>query len=137
MRNLYLGDSGITVRYLQLALSRAGYPLALDGIFGEGTCAALGRFLGRENICEADTAAWERLIPYLKGYEQTEDGGIRLFDVPLVSTEVPYTSVLTCYVTEGLAARYPFLLRGSIGRSVMGREIPYLQIGRASCRERV
>ena len=129
MRNLYQGDRGITVRYLQLALSRAGYPLALDGIFGEGTCAALGRFLGKEHVCEADGEAWERLTPYLKGYEQTDDGGIRLFDFPLVSTEVPYTSLLTCYVVEGLVARYPFLLRGNIRKSVMGREIPYLQIG--------
>ena len=33
MRNIYLGDRGVLVQYLQLALTRAGYPVELDGIF--------------------------------------------------------------------------------------------------------
>lgn len=129
MRNLYQGDRGVTVRYLQLALKRAGYPLDVDGIFGEGTCAALGKFLGETETCEVTSEVWNRLIPYLKGYEQEGEGEMRQLPFPIVSGEVPYTSLLTGYVVEGLAARYPFLVTGSIGRSVMGREIPYIQIG--------
>ena len=30
MRNIYLGDRGVLVQYLQLALTRAGYPVELD-----------------------------------------------------------------------------------------------------------
>ena len=33
MRNIYLGDRGVLVQYLQLALNRAGYPAQIDGIF--------------------------------------------------------------------------------------------------------
>ena len=29
MRNIYLGDRGVLVQYLQLALTRAGYPVEL------------------------------------------------------------------------------------------------------------
>ena len=118
MRHLYLGDRGTLVYYVQLALTRAGYPLALDGVFGERTCAALGEFLGSSQ-CNVDADAWKRLLPYLgpKG-----EGAV-------VSAAVPYTSLLNCCAVEGLKARYPFLETGSIGRSVMGKEIPYLCIG--------
>ena len=44
MRNIYLGDRGVLVQYLQLALTRAGYPVELDGIFGTDTCKALREF---------------------------------------------------------------------------------------------
>ena len=37
MKNLYQGDRGILVSYMQLALKRAGYPLLVDGIFGTNT----------------------------------------------------------------------------------------------------
>lgn len=119
MKSLYLGDRGTLVSYLQLALTRAGHPLALDGIFGDRTCQALRQFLGENRECIVDEAAWNRLIPYLKGYA----------NFPVVSTKVPYTSLLNSYVIEGLLARYPFIHTGSIGRSVMGKAIPYLRIG--------
>jgi len=108
------------VAYLQLALTRAGFPLAQDGIFGSRTCAALRAFTGEEHACSVDAEDWRRLIPYLKGYQAET----------IVSGDVPYSSVLNGYVIEGLLERYPFLETGSIGRSVMGREIPFLKIGK-------
>ena len=51
------------------------------------------------------------------------------FSFPIVSEEVDYSSILNAYIIEGLAVRYPFLITGSIGQSVMGRDIPYVQIG--------
>lgn len=51
---------------------------------------------------------------------------------PLVPVRVRYTSQLTQYIAEGLTARYPFISRGSIGSSVMGRPIPYLRMGRGA-----
>lgn len=120
MRNLYWGDRGILVRYLQLALQRAGYPIAVDGIFGNATCSALQQFAGNTHTCSVDEQLWKRLIPYLMGVSG---------NYPLVPTQVPYTSFLNGYVVEGLKRRYPFLQTGSIGKSVMGRDISYLCIG--------
>ena len=171
MRNIYLGDRGVLVQYLQLALNRAGYPTQIDGIFGKNTCKALQAFR-RENVvhgeavgCYVDQAVWQELIPYLKGYVMhtiangdtverlarrygaTQEAilranpmlqiynlqpGIRLYiplDYPLVSTQVAYTSILTSYIIEGLRVRYPFLETGSIGESVMEKDIPYIRIG--------
>ena len=50
----------------------------------------------------------------------------------LVPENVHYTAELNRYITEGLAMRYPFLSRGSIGNSVMGKSIPYVKIGSGS-----
>lgn len=74
MRNIYLGDRGVLVQYLQLALTRAGYPVELDGIFGTDTCKALREFRreyamhGETVGCYVDQSVWKQLIPYLKGY---------------------------------------------------------------------
>lgn len=63
----------------------------------------------------------ERLVP-----------GTRInvpFDFDVVATNVPYTSLLSTYAVEGLAARYPFLNIQNAGNSVMGRWIPVIRIG--------
>lgn len=62
------GSQGILVQYVQLALTRAGYPTQIDGIFGEGTCASLRAFLGEKQSCQVAQAQWQLLEPYLKGY---------------------------------------------------------------------
>lgn len=133
MKNLYQGDRGILVSYMQLALKRAGYPLLVDGIFGTNTCRALADFLQTDRtpdrICVVDRSAWEKLLPYLRGYT-TEEGENRiLFEDPVTSVEVPYTSLLTAAVIDGILARYPFLKSGEIDKSVMGKPISYLEIG--------
>ncbi len=51
------------------------------------------------------------------------------FPSPVVLTDIPYTSQTLQRNLEGLKARYPFLKRGTVGRSVNGREIPYLILG--------
>lgn len=165
MRNIYVGDVGVAVEYLQLALRRAGFPIEVDGRFGRATCEALKEFMGEGVGCYADRAAWAKLTPYLKGYTthvitagetlwgiaDTYDTqvsailtanpsldamnlqtGTRIyvpFSFALVDESVPYTSSLTEFILEGLRIRYPFLVSGCIGRSVMGREVCYLQIG--------
>ncbi len=47
----------------------------------------------------------------------------------LVPTKIKFTYTLMQNVIDGLQIRYPFIKKGSIGRSVMGKDIPYLQIG--------
>lgn len=165
MQNIYLGDRGVFVQYLQLALNRAGIKVQIDGEFGRETCGGLRSFLGEEVGCYADRAVWNRLLPYLKGYtthtikqgdtiqsiaaayksrpEQirtanpsAEERNLRIgtklyvpFSFPLVSEEVDYTSALNALIIEGLSVRYPFLITGTVGQSVMGRELSYVQIG--------
>ena len=51
------------------------------------------------------------------------------FDV--VPTEILWCSELVEYVCEGLAARYPFIGSGSIGKSVLGRPLRRLTLGAA------
>lgn len=68
VKNIYIGDTGVAVKYLQLALKRAGYELEINGEFTRDTCRALGRFLGRESGCYVNKEIWQKLIPYLSGY---------------------------------------------------------------------
>lgn len=51
------------------------------------------------------------------------------FAFSVVPTDVPYSYMLLTYICEGLLMRYPFLSGGVIGKSVMGKSIPYLSIG--------
>ena len=165
MKELYPGDQGIWVQYLQLALQRAGQQVMLDGIFGPKTCAAVEKVMGSSGKCAVKEAQWNRLLPFLRGYithevkagdtffsiakmydttmervmhanPGTDAGALQIgstvvvpFNFPLVSGEVPYTSLLTGWIIEGLQARYPYLQVGTIGRSVMGTPLWSLQLG--------
>ena len=53
---------------------------------------------------------------------------------PVVPTTISYSSALVAYIVRGLAARYPFLSVGEIGKSVMGRPLWRLSIGRGDNR---
>lgn len=168
MKYLYQGDRGILVEYLQLALIRAGYPIVLDGIMGNQTCNALHLFLEKDTGCVLNNSAWQKLMPYLKGYQthtvrdgdtfaqiaaryQTGIEAVRIANplvdpmrmqvgteiiVPLGFSLVPgnvrYTSLLLDWILEGLLARYPFLESANMGKSVMGKQIPYIKIGNGS-----
>ncbi len=50
----------------------------------------------------------------------------------IVPTNVPYTYQLITFILEGLEVRYPFLSGGAIGQSVMGKNIPFVKIGRGA-----
>lgn len=51
------------------------------------------------------------------------------FAFPLVPTTVAYSSLLNAWIVEGLTVRYPFLQSGSVGKSVMGKDLLYLRFG--------
>ena len=53
---------------------------------------------------------------------------------PVVPTTIPWFSALTGYCVRGLQARYPFLSAGEVGRSVLGRPLWRLSIGRGEYR---
>ena len=68
---------------------------------------------------------------------QTPQPGTQLvvplpFDV--VPTDIRYSAALVGYCVRGLAARYPFIVTGEIGRSVMGRPLWSLKLGRGDNR---
>ena len=48
---------------------------------------------------------------------------------PVVPTTINYSSALVGYIVRGLAARYPFISAGEIGKSVMGRPLWRLSLG--------
>ena len=62
----------------------------------------------------------------------------RIITVPLpfdiVPTTISFTSALVAYCVRGIAARYPFVKIGEIGKSVMGRTIWYLSAGQGNNR---
>jgi len=49
------------------------------------------------------------------------------FDI--VPTNINFTSTILDYSIFGLAARYPFIQTGTIGKSVIGKDLHYLSIG--------
>ena len=48
---------------------------------------------------------------------------------PVVPTTIDWSSALTAYCVRGIAARYPFVSVGEIGKSVMGKPLWSLRLG--------
>lgn len=169
MRILKLGSRGPAVELLQLALRRSGAAsLALDGVFGEATRAALRVFQAESGLAAdgiVGTATNRALMPYYTGFTEhrlhrgeTLFSLSQMYNVPLsaiitanpglaserltvgqsvtvplafdvVPTDISCTSALVGYCVRGIAARYPFVRTGQLGRSVMGRPLWYLACG--------
>ncbi len=53
---------------------------------------------------------------------------------PVVPEGIRFSSALTAFCVQGLAARYPFLLSGSVGKSVLGKPLWSLRLGRGENR---
>lgn len=115
MRILKLGSRGPAVELLQLALRRSGAAsLALDGVFGEATRAAL-RVFQAENGLAADgivgTATNRALTPYYTGFtEHRLHRGETLFSLSQMYN-VPLAAIITA--NPGLAPE-----RLTVGQSV-------------------
>ena len=118
--------------------------LTTDGIVGNATWAALMPYLaGYRTVTavEGDTAetlsrnyntsAQSILIANPSISDPITPGTSVV--VPLrfdaVPTNVDYTYELTAIITEGLIARYPFIKKGIPGRSIMEKELIYMEIG--------
>ncbi|WP_427339664.1 M14 family metallopeptidase [Caloranaerobacter sp. DY30410] len=54
------------------------------------------------------------------------------YSIDVVDTNINYTYDILSDDIKGLLARYPFLQSGNIGRSVLGRKLYYLKLGRGS-----
>ena len=53
---------------------------------------------------------------------------------PVVPIDISWSSALVGYCVRGLAARYPFIVTGEIGKSVMGRPLWCMSLGRGGNR---
>ena len=68
--------------------------------------------------------------------ENLQIGSVVTVPLPfdIVPTTISFTSALTAYCVRGIAARYPFVKIGEVGRSVMGRTLWYMSAGRGDNR---
>ena len=121
------GNSGPFVQMLQLALKRAGYDTENNGQYNHQLTQSVRDFQ-TENRLNADGIAgketWNLLEPYIIGFK---DSTPLPFDV--VPENISYTAELVGLIIQGLKLRYPFIETGSIGKSVIGKDIQYIKIG--------
>ena len=68
--------------------------------------------------------------------ENLQVGSVVTVPLPfdIVPQNISFTSALTAYCVRGIAARYPFVRIGEVGKSVMGRTLWYLSAGRGDRR---
>ncbi|MEE1043765.1 MAG: M14 family zinc carboxypeptidase [Clostridia bacterium] len=132
MITLRIGEIGPLVEMLQLALQRAGLETEINGGFNEELERVVKEFQ-RENNLEPDGVVgkntWARLEPYLLGYTTNSQGEKVPLDFDIVPTNIRYVWELVSYIVKGITARYPFVESGSIGKSIMGKDLYYLKIG--------
>lgn len=71
MKTVKQGSQGTFVSYVQLALSRLGYPVIMDEIFGPATNEAVRSFQSVNGLTVdgiVGQKTWEALLPILRGY---------------------------------------------------------------------
>lgn len=120
--------------------------LVSDGIVGKDTMSALKKYITgyfTYTVKEGDSVyllarKFYSSVPLIENANpgvsaQNLGVGQRIiipFNFPLVTTEIPYSSLLTEFICEGLAVRYPFLNLSSVGKSATGKHLLLLTVGR-------
>lgn len=122
MKVLKYGSTGIDVELLQSTLKKIGfYNGNVDGIFGNQTRDAVYAFQ-REYGIRVDgivgDQTWNKLMPYINGKVGT-----------IVPTDMSYPYRIMMMNLNALKDKYPFLVIGSYGKSVLGRSLPYVRLG--------
>ena len=116
---------GPLVEFLQNILTNLRlYTEMIDGIFGPNLKNAVIKFQ-RQNRLNADgivgPRTWLALHPYI-------DGGLGF----IVPTNIRYSSSILQINLDSLKRLYPFIEITSIGRSVLGKNLPVIKIGTGS-----
>ena len=122
MNILRLGSRGPMVEYLQTIFIYLDlYNGQIDGIFGPETKEAVISFQ-RRNGLQSDgivgQLTWRALRPYI-------DGGLGF----IVPTNINYSSSILKMNLGSLKRLYPFIEIGSIGKSILGNDIPAVKVG--------
>ncbi len=125
METLRYGQTGPMVEFLQNLLKKLGfYNANIDGIFGNQTRNAVINFqkafgLNPDGIVGPLT--WRALRPYINGSLG--------FIIP---TNISYSYSILQINLNTLKNLYPFLEIFSIGKSVLGNDLPVIKIGNGS-----
>ena len=110
------GSRGPLVSFLQLTLKSLNlYDGTIDGIFGINTANAVKNFQTNNNITSdgiVGNNTWNALLPHTQ-----------------VPTTIPYTYNILTLNLKSLLNKYNFITAGSIGDSVMDKDIPYIKLG--------
>ena len=122
--------------------------LAVDGVIGDSTWRPLEKYIKgycRYTLKKGDTYwllankygttvdAIKRANPDLNANFLKIGQVINIpYGYPVVPTEIPYSYELAALVAEGLRVRYPFIGYSEIGKSVMGKSIFCLTMGKGS-----
>ncbi len=123
MKTLKNGSTGPMVEFLQNLLQKLGfYNGKIDGIYGKNTYNSVLYFqrsfgLTADGIVGTNT--WNALSPYINGALN--------FIVP---TNISYSSSILNINLGSLKLLYPFIEIGTIGKSILGKDIPYVKIGK-------
>ena len=119
--------------------------LAADGVAGPATQRALGSWYRGyfihlirpgDTLYSVSRAYGADLAAVMGANPNAVAGDLRpgaALTVPLpfdvVPTDIAYSSALINYCVQGLAARYPALAAGELGKSVLGAPLWYLRLG--------
>lgn len=111
------GSRGPLVSFLQITLRNLNlYSGEIDGIFGPNTARAVRTFQNSNNIL-ADAivgdVTWNAMLEYME-----------------VPTTIPYTYDILLLNISSILNKYPFISSGSIGDSVMDKDLPYIKLGK-------
>ena len=125
MKTLRFGSTGPLVEFLQNLLQKLGFYLGkIDGVFSINTLKAVRSFQRSYGLVPdgiVGTNTWNALSPYINGSLG--------FIIP---TNINYSSTILNINLNSLKSLYPFLQIGSVGKSVLGKDIPYIKIGNGS-----
>ena len=121
MKLLKYGQTGPSVYFLQNILQKIGYDISIDGIFGNNTKNAVIQFQNENGLTPDGIVGqntWNALSAYI-------DGGLDF----IVPTNIPYSYSILQRNIQSFRKLYPFFEIGSIGKSIMMKDIPYIKIG--------
>ena len=111
------GSRGPLVSFLQITLKNLNlYSKDIDGIFGPNTANAVMTFQTNNNLTSDGVVGditWNFLLEYME-----------------VPTTIPYTYDILILNISSILNKYPFVSTGSIGDSVMDKDIPYIKFGK-------
>ncbi len=141
------GDYGNTTRQAVMAFQRNN-GLTADGVVGPATWAAFDKFLrgyDTYTVRSGDTLyrIASRYYTTVNAIMTANPGinpnnlyiGQRLtvpYGIDVVFTDIDTTYGIMERQIQGLKARYPFLEVGTIGKSVMGKNLYYIRLGQGS-----
>lgn len=116
---------GPIVEFIQNIFKILGlYNGKIDGIFGPNLRKSIIQFQTQNNLTEdgiVGPRTWLALRPYI-------DGGLGF----IVPTNIKYSSSILHINLDSLKRLYPFIEIVSVGKSVLGRNLPVIKIGNGS-----